>query len=131
MCWGWVLKLRLPLLLASWTISRLVCPSLSSPSKSMAEANGWLVSSSLARPGASASSSCHHTAPSSTAPWNEPTGTHTEEFWECYDGDLDVASARTALLAWEHRYNTVRPHQALGCLTPLQFVEQSNSNRKE
>ena len=45
--------------------------------------------------------------------------THTEEFWECYDGDLDVASARAALLAWEHRYNTYRPHQALGYLTPL------------
>ena len=50
--------------------------------------------------------------------------THTEEFWECYDGDLDVASARIALLAWEHRYNTVRPHQALGYLTPLQFLQQ-------
>ena len=35
--------------------------------------------------------------------------THTEEFWERYDGDLDVASARAALLAWEHRYNTYRP----------------------
>ena len=57
--------------------------------------------------------------------------THTEEFWECYDGDLDVASACTALLAWEHRYNTVRPHQALSYLTPLQYLLQSTSIRKE
>ena len=25
-------------------------------------------------------------------------------------------------LAWEHTYNTVRPHQALGYLTPAQFL---------
>ena len=50
--------------------------------------------------------------------------THREEFWDCYDGELDVASAQAALLAWEHRYNTVRPHQALGYLTPLQFLQQ-------
>ncbi|MBI4301138.1 MAG: transposase, partial [Chloroflexi bacterium] len=25
---------------------------------------------------------------------------------------------------WEHRYNTVRPHQALGYLTPLQFLQR-------
>lgn len=57
--------------------------------------------------------------------------THAEEFWECYDGDLDVASAQAALLAWEHRYNTVRPHQALGYLTPLQFLQQHQLIRKE
>jgi len=57
--------------------------------------------------------------------------THAEEFWECYDGDLDVASAQAALLAWEHRYNTYRPHQALGYLTPLQFLQQFYPSRKE
>jgi putative transposase len=48
--------------------------------------------------------------------------THAEEFWECYDGELDVASVRPALLGWERIYNTVRPHQALGYLTPAQFL---------
>lgn len=46
--------------------------------------------------------------------------THAEEFWDCYDGDLDVPTAQAALLAWEQRYNTYRPHQALGYLTPQQ-----------
>ena len=32
---------------------------------------------------------------------------------------------------WEKIYNTVRPHQALGYLTPLQFLRQSSSQRKE
>lgn len=57
--------------------------------------------------------------------------THAEEFWECYDGDLDVASAQAALMAWEHRYNTVRPHQALGYLTPQQFLQKFHPLRKE
>lgn len=50
--------------------------------------------------------------------------THVEEFWECYDGDLDLASARPALLAWEKVYNTVRPHQALGWRTPAKYISQ-------
>ena len=28
------------------------------------------------------------------------------------------------LLEWEQVYNTVRPHQALGYVTPLKFLEQ-------
>ena len=50
--------------------------------------------------------------------------THAEEFWQCYDGDLEVTAAQPALLAWEHRYNTYRPHQALGYLTPLQYLQR-------
>lgn len=48
--------------------------------------------------------------------------THTEEFWECYDGDLDIASARRALRHWERLYNTFRPHQALRGLTPQEYL---------
>lgn len=50
--------------------------------------------------------------------------THSEEFWECYDGDLDLASVRPALLVWEEVYNTVRPHQALGWRTPREYISQ-------
>ncbi|MBI2858901.1 MAG: transposase, partial [Chloroflexi bacterium] len=28
------------------------------------------------------------------------------------------------LLEWEQTYNTVRPHQALGYLTPLKYLER-------
>ncbi|MBM3948515.1 MAG: transposase, partial [SAR202 cluster bacterium] len=31
----------------------------------------------------------------------------------------------------EHTYNTVRPHQALGYLTPQQFLVQWRTQRKE
>lgn len=50
--------------------------------------------------------------------------THTEEFWECYEGDLDLPSVRPALRAWERLYNTYRPHQALAFLTPAEYLAQ-------
>ena len=48
--------------------------------------------------------------------------THTEEFWERYEGDLDLPSVRPALRAWEHLYNTFRPHQALAGRTPQEYL---------
>ena len=56
--------------------------------------------------------------------------THAEEFWQCYDGDLEVPAAQAALLAWERRYNTYRPHQALGYLTPHQFIERFTATER-
>jgi len=48
--------------------------------------------------------------------------THTEEHWELSSGDVDVERMRRELRGWEDIYNTVRPHQALGYLTPLEYV---------
>lgn len=48
--------------------------------------------------------------------------THTEEFYECTTADSSIAALAPALLAWETVYNTVRPHQALGQLTPLEYL---------
>ena len=56
--------------------------------------------------------------------------THTEEFYEVTDSTFDLADLRIKLLEWEDIYNTVRPHQALGYLTPLKFLEQQQK-RKE
>ena len=50
--------------------------------------------------------------------------THTEEFYEVTDSSFELAELRQELLEWETTYNTVRPHQALGYLTPLRFLEQ-------
>jgi transposase InsO family protein len=44
--------------------------------------------------------------------------THTEEFYELYDGDLEIEPLNKALRRWEDIYNTVRPHQSLGYLIP-------------
>ena len=49
--------------------------------------------------------------------------THTEEFYELRSFDTwTVAGLNREARAWERVYNTVRPHQALGYLTPLQFL---------
>ena len=56
--------------------------------------------------------------------------THTEEFYEVTPFSLPIAQLNRELLDWEQTYNTVRPHQALGYLTPLEFLAQSSSQRK-
>jgi putative transposase len=48
--------------------------------------------------------------------------THTEEFYEVTDEILEPAAIRDALLDWERTYNTIRPHQALGYLTPAEYL---------
>ena len=48
--------------------------------------------------------------------------THTEEFYEVTDAEATLAGLRPALLGWETVYNTIRPHQALGYLTPAEYL---------
>jgi len=59
--------------------------------------------------------------------------THTEEFYEVTDTGFDIAELNQALLEWERVYNTVRPHQALGYLTPQEFLihYQQNTTKEE
>jgi transposase InsO family protein len=48
--------------------------------------------------------------------------THTEEFYECSTAEPTLAALGTELRAWETVYNTIRPHQALGYLTPAEYL---------
>ena len=48
-----------------------------------------------------------------------------EEFHEACDGDLEIAPLDQALKQWEHIYNHIRPHQALGYLTPNEYLARS------
>jgi putative transposase len=57
--------------------------------------------------------------------------THTEEFYEVTDSSFELLELRVELSQWERIYNTVRPHQALGYLTPLQFLEQWTQNKRK
>ena len=57
--------------------------------------------------------------------------THTEEFYEVTESSFDIAELRGELLEWEQVYNGVRPHQALGYLTPLKFLEQWKHHKRE
>jgi transposase InsO family protein len=57
--------------------------------------------------------------------------THTEEFYQVTPCSLEMKKLNRELRRWEKIYNTVRPHQALGYLTPQQFLRQNLSQRKE
>lgn len=48
--------------------------------------------------------------------------THTEEFYEVTDAEPELEAFQAELQAWEIVYNTVRPHQALGYLTPAEYL---------
>lgn len=53
--------------------------------------------------------------------------THHEEFYQVIPSDWSLAHLLPQLRRWEHIYNTVRPHQALGYRTPLEFLERWKS----
>ena len=58
--------------------------------------------------------------------------THTKEFYEVTESSFELAGLREELRRWEEIYNTIRPHQALGYLTPLEFLkQQQEKSRKE
>lgn len=51
--------------------------------------------------------------------------THTEEFYEVSAAEPELAALQAALADWEVCYNNVRPHQALGYLTPAEWLVQA------
>lgn len=57
--------------------------------------------------------------------------THTEEFYEVTDSTFELGNLREELSRWQGIYNTVRPHQSLGYLTPLKFLEQWQQNQRK
>ncbi len=60
--------------------------------------------------------------------------TDDDEFYHVHELPADIGGLEHALLAWNHVYNTIRPHQALGYLTPDRFYHQwlsQNHQRKE
>ena len=57
--------------------------------------------------------------------------THTEEFYEVTESSFEIAELRADLLQWERIYNTVRPHQALGYMTPLKFLQHWKAKQRK
>ena len=56
--------------------------------------------------------------------------THTEEFYEVTEASFEIVELNRALLEWEKVYNTIRPHQALGYLTPQEFLGRYQQNQE-
>ena len=57
--------------------------------------------------------------------------THREEFYEVVEVAPLLTEHNRQLHAWELVYNTIRPHQALGFLTPKEYYLQWKQTRKE
>jgi putative transposase len=57
--------------------------------------------------------------------------THTEEFYEVTNTNFEIAELNRALQDWERIYNTVRPHQALGYLTPEEFLKLRHQDKRK
>jgi hypothetical protein len=52
-----------------------------------------------------------------------PKRIHAEDFYDLYDGDLDLVSINRALHRSERVYNTIRPHRSLGKRTPAEYPD--------
>ena len=55
--------------------------------------------------------------------------THNEEFYEVTPQRWDLLEVNRQLLVWERTYNTIRPHQALGYATPLEFLQRHHKSK--
>lgn len=56
---------------------------------------------------------------------------HHEEFYQVIPDRWTVTHLNPQLRRWEHIYNTVRRHQALGYLTPREFLARWKSQQKK
>jgi transposase InsO family protein len=54
--------------------------------------------------------------------------THTEEFYEVTTAEPTLEAFQVELRAWETVYNTIRPHQSLGYLTPAEYLASVGVN---
>jgi len=53
-----------------------------------------------------------------------------EEFYQVIPDNWNVTHLNLQLRRWEHIYNSARPNQALGYLTPHEFLERRRSQPK-
>ena len=57
--------------------------------------------------------------------------TPTEEFYQVTPCSLGMKNLNRKVRQWEKIYNTVRPHQLIGYLTPQQFLLADLLSKKE
>jgi hypothetical protein len=53
----------------------------------------------------------------------------TEEFYEVTPQCWNLLEVNRQLLTWARTYNTIRPHQALGYATPLEFLQRHDKSK--
>ena len=106
---------------------RLRFPFPISPSRPMAVPSSGPTSGLCAGSSASSCSCCRRAPRSSTVTWRAQR-THTEEFYEAYDRELELVPLNQALLEWKQVYDYLRPHQSLDGRTPAAYIDQCYPN---
>ena len=53
--------------------------------------------------------------------------TDSEEFWDFQDPDTNLIELNDLARQWDYVYNYIRPHQALGDKTPMQYYASIKS----
>ena len=98
------------------------CPSPSGPSASTTAPSSWPGSRPPARPGPSACSSCHPARPSSMARWSGPTAPTPRSSTRSPTPSPTSAAFQVGAPGVGDGLQHVRPHQALGYLTPAEYL---------
>ncbi len=62
--------------------------------------------------------------------WRRAPRTHREEFYDLYEIPEGLGDHNALLRRWEETYNNIRPHQALGYLTPNEIVTRWRAQQK-
>lgn len=55
-------------------------------------------------------------------------GTTRDDFYSQYDDIFEIGNVNQKLKLFQDKYNSYRPHQSLGNLTPLEYINASNQN---
>ena len=58
-------------------------------------------------------------------------GTSRYEFYPFYEGPLTVAAINQKLAEYQTHYNTYRPHDGIGLLTPMEYYQQLSHTARE
>ena len=105
----------------SSTSSRPICPSRSRPSRSTADRSSWPSSRTPAEP-AIKLYVLPPKSPQINGAVERCNGSWRYEFYAVYDLPTSVDQLNPLIDAFQHRYNTHRPHGALGGKTPAQYL---------
>ena len=110
--------------LASWIHSSNGWALPFAPFRWTVAPSSWLSSRSPAENGESGSSPYPPRSPKLNGHVERAQRTHKVEFYRYADPPLSLTGINKALRTWERVHNCIRPHQALGYLTPKAFYQR-------
>ena len=74
---------------------------------------------------------CPRKNPNTTAVWSVPTAPAVMSSTLIEEGPLTVAAINQKLAEYQTHYNTYRPHDGIGLLTPMEYYQQLTHAARE